>query len=348
MHVILYYTISKFCIFLCFLKGVLMLKDEVLLILENNIGGNISGSDIGKSLHLTRAAVWKAVNALRENGYIIEAIQNKGYCLIPQNKQVSISGIRKTLATQTLGNTIEILKTVGSTNEYAKIVAQNGGKDGFVVIAEQQTNGKGRLGRIFVSPKGVGIYMSVLLRPNLTAEDTSFATVAAAVAVSNAIEKVSGFIPDIKWINDIFYNGKKLCGILTEASLECETGKLQYLIIGIGINVSETSVNLPNELSEIATSIFDIVGLEVSRNELIASILNELENSLSMLANQRQNILEQYKKRLFILGKSVFLKSEDKLEKVTAIDIDSNAHLIVQCDDGTIKSISSGEVSIKI
>ena len=325
-----------------------MLKDEVLSILESNININISGSDIGKKLHLTRAAVWKAVKALREGGYIIEAIQNKGYCLIPQNRQISISGIRKTLKTQILGKEIEILQTVGSTNEYIKMAAQNGANEGLVVIAEQQTNGKGRQGRSFASPKGVGIYMSVLLRPDFAAEDASFATVAAAVAVSNAIENVAKFNPAIKWINDIFYNGKKLCGILTEASLECETGKLQYLIIGIGINISETSSNLPNELSEIVTSIVDIVGFEVSRNELIASVLNELENSLSMLQNNKQNILEQYKKRLFILGKAIFLQSKESQEKVTAIDIDSNAHLIVQYDDGTIKAIASGEVSIKI
>jgi BirA family biotin operon repressor/biotin-[acetyl-CoA-carboxylase] ligase len=325
-----------------------MLQDEVLSILENNIGKSISGSVIGIKLHLTRAAVWKAVKALREDGYLIEAIQNKGYCFMPQNKQISISGIRKTLDTRILGNTIEYLKTVDSTNRYVKAAAQNGAKEGLTVIAEQQTNGKGRQDSCFSSPRGSGIYMTVLLRPDLTADDAAFVTVAAAVAVSQAIEQIAGFSPEIKWINDIFYKGKKLCGILTEASLECESGNVQYLAIGIGINMSETKSCLPLELQNTATSIFDIVGYELSRNDLISRIINELESCLRQLQSDRQYLLEQYKKRLFILGKTVVLKTHASEEKVTVIDINSDAHLIVRYSDGTITAVSSGEVSIII
>jgi BirA family biotin operon repressor/biotin-[acetyl-CoA-carboxylase] ligase len=323
-----------------------MLKDEVLSILENSCGDSISGTVMGNKLHLTRAAVWKAVKALREDGYLIEAIQNKGYCLIQQNSQISIAGIRKTLDTQILGNTIELLKSVNSTNEYIKIAAQNRAAEGLVVIAEQQTSGKGRQGRSFSSPLGSGIYMTVLLRPNLIADDAAFVTVTAAVAVSQAIERVAGFVPEIKWINDIFYNSKKLCGILTEASLECESGRVQYIAVGIGINMSATASNLPHELQDTATSIFNITGYEVSRNALIASILNQLEYCLNKLQNDRQYILEQYKNRLFILGKTVALKTHKSSETVTVIDIDSYAHLIVKLSDGTMTAVSSGEVSI--
>lgn len=222
------------------------LKDKVLEILEDNRGRSVSGNKIAVSLGMTRSAVWKAVKQLREEGYTINAVTNRGYCLTSDNDILNEPSVISFLETKELGRKMDIFKSIDSTNNFAKSLAQLGAVNGHTIIAEQQTAGKGRMGKKFYAPNNQGIYLSVIVRPQLSVEYALMITSCAAVAVAEAIEKVSGLRCGIKWVNDLYSNGKKLCGILTEAAIGVEQGGLEYAVIGIGINVSNTS--FPKEL----------------------------------------------------------------------------------------------------
>ena len=213
-------------------------KESVFELIKSEDGKAISGENIAKSLSISRAAVWKAINALRKDGYSISAVTNKGYWM--NGDYISKSDIEAHLNDKN-SFSITVLKEVDSTNTYLKNAAEKGEKDGSVIIAETQTAGRGRIGRNFYSDKG-GLYMSILIRPDMPTERSLFITTGTAVAVSKAIEKTSGKSVGIKWVNDIFIGGKKVCGILTEGTSNFETGQLQYAVVGIGINVTEPTV----------------------------------------------------------------------------------------------------------
>ena len=209
-------------------------KDEVLKELENNKGDYISGGQLADNLGVSRNSVWKAIKALEKSGYEINAIPNKGYCLAEKNDILSSYSIKQHLKNPHLD--ISVFSSVTSTNTILKEMAEQGAKEGTVIIAEEQTAGRGRTGKQFYSPKGTGIYISILLRPDIPAEESLFLTTSAAVATARAIEDVSDKRALIKWVNDIYLEDKKTCGILTEGAFNVETGKLDYAIVGIGIN----------------------------------------------------------------------------------------------------------------
>ncbi len=241
-----------------------------------------------------------------------------------------------------MGKELSVYSVIDSTNNAAKLLAKNGAPHGAVVVAGRQTAGKGRLGRSFYSPDAEGIYMSVILRPQLRAEYSILMTSAVSVAAARAIELVSGVSVKIKWVNDLYWNGKKLCGILTESSL-APGGTLDYAVIGIGINVSTNS--FPPELSDKATSLAAAGCGELDANRLIAEILNQFAVVYRQL--ETREFLEEYKARSCVLGKTVqVLRGEDVYE-ATAIDIDRDAHLLVATKSGEQRVLSSGEVSLK-
>lgn len=189
------------------------LKHKVLSYLENNKGNSVSGGKLAEKLGVTRSAVWKAIKSLQDEGYSITAVTNKGYCLSEQNDILSAESIKPYLNKKNKNIDIKVFKTIDSTNTYAKTLAQNGAPQGTVVISEEQTAGRGRMGRSFYSPASTGIYMSIVLRPKLSLEDSLLITTSVAVAVSNAIEKIAYIDTKIKWVNDIYFGDKKLCGI---------------------------------------------------------------------------------------------------------------------------------------
>lgn len=320
-------------------------KDCVLSLLEKSKGEAISGSEIALQLELSRTAVWKAVKALQAEGHIIEATSNKGYTLTNESNLISLQGIVSALNSDTIFNNIIIEKSLGSTNDEAKLLGHKNAPSGTVVIAEAQTDGKGRMGRSFYSPKAGGIYMSVLLRPTQSAAQTLIITAAAAVAVCRAIEKAYGVYCQIKWVNDIYLNGKKLVGILTEASMNFETGLLQYLVAGIGVNI--TTNDFPQEISEVATALQPFCKLPISRSFLIGVILNELSDILKDL--EEKSFLEEYKSRSCVLDKKIcILRGNAEKEIATAIDINEQGHLVVKREsDGEIYALNSGEISIR-
>lgn len=252
--------------------------------------------------------------------------------------------IREKLRENTLVSDIQIFSELDSTNRYLKELAKEGAKAGTVIIANKQSAGRGRLGRSFFSPEGTGIYMSILIRPEIELQKSVRITSMAAVAVARAIERVSGIETKIKWVNDIFLNGKKVCGILTESGISTITGTLEYAVLGIGINVG--TIQFPEELKDIATSICNECSHTVTRNELIVEILKELEYWYPSL--QDGSFLKESRKRSLLLGKDILIVGNgEKNYEAKALDLDDMGHLWIE-KEGKKEMLHSGEVSIKI
>ena len=232
-----------------------MLRDEVLALLKGRGGEPLSGQAVSQELGVSRAAVWKAVEALRQEGYVISSAPNRGYALEQSPDRVSAGELAGALAGRLLGRNLVCLESVDSTNNEAKRRAMGRESDGLAVVALEQTGGRGRRGRSFLSPPGKGIYLSVLLRPRCSLEQVSALTAWTAVAVCDALEKLCGFRPGIKWPNDVIWEGRKLCGILTELELEAESGRLSHVIVGVGVNISQTAEDFGPELAPVAASL---------------------------------------------------------------------------------------------
>ena len=232
-------------------------KNEILHILESNKGSNISGQELADILSVSRTAVWKAINLLKDEGYPIEAASNKGYSLSVSSDFLSSEGIRLFLNEEYKNIPITVYKTIESTNSEAKLLAVQNAEHGTIVVSEEQTKGRGRFGRDFFSPSDSGIYMSIILKPKLNMENAVLITTAAAVAICDAIEKFTNKVSRIKWVNDIFIGDRKVCGILTEAVTNFESGMMESVIVGIGINVKTKNEDFPLELQDTAGSIFN-------------------------------------------------------------------------------------------
>lgn len=320
-------------------------KDEVLKELENNKGDYISGGQLADNLGVSRNSVWKAIKALEKSGYEINAIPNKGYCLAEKNDILSSYSIKQHLKNPHLD--ISVFSSVTSTNTILKEMAEQGAKEGTVIIAEEQTAGRGRTGKQFYSPKGTGIYISILLRPDIPAEESLFLTTSAAVATARAIEDVSDKRALIKWVNDIYLEDKKTCGILTEGAFNVETGKLDYAIVGIGINVCIPDGGFPDNIKDIATAIFDKQTDSINKRSIL--IANLLDYFMEYYKDfKSKSYVKEYIERSMIIGKTITVIEGSKTSVAKAIDIDKSCRLKVQFEDGTTKWLSSGEVSTKI
>lgn len=326
------------------------IKDNIISILESNKGLFISGEKLANDLNVSRTAIWKAVKSLRNEGYNIYSVSNKGYSLSKETDMLSSKIIKNNMPKYSNKFNFKIYKTVESTNIIARDMAVNGAESGTVVLAEEQTNGYGRNGKSFFSPYGTGIYMSIIL--NLKKEkklfNSSFITTAAAMAVSKSIEEVSNENTQIKWVNDVFINEKKVCGILTEGAFSFEDGRLDYAVIGIGVNVNFPKNGFPKELDNIAASINlknDTINTQSDmRNILIAKIL---ENLYDYYFNDVV-FYEEYKKRSFLIGKKVSININDKEHIVRVLDIDETFALIIEFQNGKIDRVISGSVNYKL
>jgi BirA family biotin operon repressor/biotin-[acetyl-CoA-carboxylase] ligase len=326
------------------------LKEQVLLILMSSKGNFVSGEEISKQLYVSRNAVWKAINSLRADGFIIDAAQNKGYLLsggeTDDFTRYGILRIRQLLKKSAADADITIKDTVTSTNTLLRISAENGAPSKTVLIANEQTEGRGRHGKSFYSPADTGIYMSVLLRPDFKADKAFFITAGAAVSVVRAIKKVCGIKAGIKWINDIMLNGKKICGILTEAVTDFESGSLQYAVMGLGVNISRPKGGFPSEISDIASSLYSE---EAAGNELKCALAAEILNNFFDICERMSvdKLTEEYKSYSVVLGKRIRVISSNAEYYATAVDIDKNARLIVRDENGDMHTLSSAEVSVR-
>ena len=320
-------------------------KSEILHILEINRGSNISGQDLAETLSVSRTAVWKAVKSLREEGYVIDAASNKGYSLSFTSDVLSAGGIRTFLNSEYKDIPLIIYKSLTSTNTEAKKASMENAEHGTVIISEEQTKGRGRFGRDFFSPPQSGIYMSIILKPNLNITNSVLITTAAAVAVCIAIDKFSDEKPKIKWVNDIYIGNKKVCGILTEAVTDFESGMVDSIVVGIGLNVKTKKDEFPNELCKIAGSIFQPSDDFNMRNELSAEIINNILSICNVLEDKK--FLKIYKERSMILGENILYKENSEWIEGYAQDIDEYGGLIIIQTNGQQAVLKSGEVSIR-
>jgi len=320
-----------------------MTKDLVLQRLRLGGGDYVSGGTLSSELSLSRTAVWKAVEQLRADGFVIESAPKKGYRLLSGGDALSESGVRLYLRHRELD--VKVYKSISSTNTVLKKMAENGAAEGTVLVAEEQTAGRGRMSRSFYSPPRSGLYMSILLRPHLSAQIATRITACAAVAVAEAVETLTGARAEIKWVNDVLVNGKKVCGILTEGSIDCETGLLHYAIVGIGINIRPPEGDFPEELRTIAGAL-PTVGGEDLRCRLAAAVLDRLTDFYERLPEQ--DCYDAYKSRSCLIGREInILPLGAEPIPATAVDVEPDFSLRVRLADGTEKLLNSGEVSVR-
>ncbi|MDE7464672.1 MAG: biotin--[acetyl-CoA-carboxylase] ligase [Clostridiales bacterium] len=321
-------------------------KDEVIAVLSES-GGYVSGEKISERLGISRTAINTAVKSLRAEGYVIDSSTNKGYALSHSPDTVSCGMLSLYLGKERAEN-ITCLDCVDSTNNYLRKSALDGAESGHVVIAESQTAGRGRLGKSFASPAGKGVYMSLLLRPqNVTAEEVSSVSAWVASAIHNAVFAACGVRTGIKWVNDITLGSKKLCGILTEMSIESETKRIQYMIVGIGVNVNEDEADFPEEYRGIATSLHIHTKEKFDRAKLAAEMIKSLDALAADLPHNKQPYLDTYRKYNVTTGKDVRLISLSGDSVGYAVDITDDFGLRVRSENGEEKTVHSGEVSVR-
>ncbi|HEX2925899.1 MAG TPA: biotin--[acetyl-CoA-carboxylase] ligase [Ruminiclostridium sp.] len=305
----------------------------------------ISGEEISKAFNVSRTAVWKHINELRKDGYVIDSSSKKGYRLIKAPDILDAREI-KVPEGQHMGSNIYHFDEIDSTNNYAKKIAIEGCSHGTVIIADRQTLGRGRVGRQWQSDTAEGIWFSIVLRPDVEPENVQIITLAASVAVVEAISETQGIVCGIKWPNDIILDGKKLGGILTE--LSAEPGHINHVVVGIGLNVNQDSEGFRDEIKHKAVSLKMYKGKPISRADLLGGILYKFEEIYkSVLLVKNQDIIDKWKKYSVTIGKEVKITYRDVEYIGTAHSIASDGKLIVECMDGVTREISAGEIQVR-
>lgn len=319
------------------------MKEQVLKMLESD-GGYVSGEYLSRVLGVSRTAVWKAIKNLRDEGYVIDSVTNRGYCLKKKPDLLSEAIIGRELNTSVVGTKIEIMRTVDSTNEEIKRRAVRGAKSGLIIVAESQSGGKGRLGRSWSSEVGEGIYFSFLLKPDMPPSEISAITLSAGYAVCMALREYTGLDAKIKWPNDVLINNKKVCGILTEMAAQIDM--VDYIVVGIGINVNHKS--FPEELSGKATSVYIETGRDTDRNELLREVIKRLDIIMAeFLTGMPESRKNHFKELCITLGRQVTTVHGGTEIKGTAVDVSCDGDLVIRDDSGKLVYINSGEVVVQ-
>ena len=314
-------------------------KQLVLQRLQNN-NSYISGQSLADELNVSRASIWKAINALKKEGYNIDSITNKGYKLISDMDVLSKDEILKSIPDYSDLVTLYTNPTVTSTNTVLKDLYEKNTPEFTLVVADGQTDGRGRFGRNFYSPEKTGIYFSFLLKPSFTVTSSIKITSMTAVAVCDAIKLLTNVHPKIKWINDIFVDNHKVCGIFTEASNNFESGALNYIVIGFGINIS--TMDFPSDIQNTAGSL----NCQVSRNELIGTIINNLIHMYNNFSDE--SYVKKYKDYSLMINKEICYKQNGNTFTGTVISINDNCELVVKDSNGSIITLNSGDITCKL
>lgn len=309
-------------------------KEEVLNYLISNSNGYISGEGLAQKLGKTRASVWKAIKSLQADGYSIDAITNKGYRLNDKNDILNAEIISSKLESDLK---VIYYPSIDSTNTEAKRLIVNGESSDMLLVADEQTAGRGRQGKSFYSPALTGIYMTLVTHPMKELESVVGATTATAVAVCRAIEKTTDKKPKIKWVNDVYLNGQKICGILTEAITDFETQTVTSIVIGVGMNIK--TVDFPADVKNAGS-----LDSNVKRADLICAIADEL---IKINSNPWEDVLEYYRKHSMIVGEKINFIQNGKVTPATAVSIDEKGGLTVQLENGEITTLRSGEISVR-
>jgi BirA family biotin operon repressor/biotin-[acetyl-CoA-carboxylase] ligase len=332
-----------------------ILKQQILKELKKKLNEFVSGEELSNKLNVSRTAIWKNIKSLQAEGYEIDSSTKKGYSLLSVGDILNKYEIAEGLKTSNIGKDIIYLATVDSTNDYAKKIAAENEKEGAVIIAGDQTKGRGRLGRHWSSGEHKGVWMSVILKPDIPSERIQIITLAAAVAVVKTIKNLYGIETGIKWPNDIILDGKKVCGILTE--MNCEADRINYIVVGIGLNVCMEKADFPKGYREKATSLLIYSNKnkdkhklmqKFARSEIIKRILVELEDAyIKLNKNEIAGIIKEWKNFSVTLGREVKVISRNSEFSCIAKDISEDGKLVVECPNGSVKYISSGEVSVR-
>lgn len=307
--------------------------------------GYLSGQEICEKFNVSRTAVWKVIKQLETEGYEIEAVRNKGYRLIQAGDLLSRMELASSMQTEWIGKEILYFDETDSTNTELKKAAEQNAEQGTLAVADYQSMGKGRRGRSWTSPHGVGIWMSLLLRPKLHPSCASMLTLVAALAVADGIREACGLEAEIKWPNDIVVNGKKVCGILTEMSTELDF--INYVVVGIGINANTTE--FPEEIREIATSLYLETGSRISRSRVIGEVMKAMERYYALFLARRDmsDLLESYNERLANKNNVVRVLVPEGEYVGVSEGINSEGELLVRMEDGELRTVLSGEVSVR-
>lgn len=323
------------------------MKNKILSMLRE-ADGYLSGQELSARLGVSRAAVCKAVERLRQEGYTIQSAPNRGYCLAQVTAKLCREEILAHLPDPfPWRESLIAMDCVDSTNTRLKALAAQGAPHGTVLVADQQTGGRGRRGRGFSSPSGMGVYLSALLRPSCPPGKLMHLTCAVAEAMCHAVESTAGIRPGIKWTNDLVIGGRKLAGILTELSLEAESGTVDYAVVGIGVNCCQTLSDFPEEIRETATSLKLVTGRETDRNAMAAAMISALHTMDGTLLSHQAEILDAYRRDCITLGREVVLLRGEERRYGTALSVDDAGALVVQFADGSREAVSSGEVSVR-
>lgn len=316
-------------------------KEQLLRLLEDNRERHVSGAAMAKAIGVSRNAVWKAVKALRAEGYAIDAVTNRGYALSQENDLLSPQGIERFLP-DSHAFAVTVRKRVDSTNAEARRRALEGAAEGTVVVAEEQTAGKGRPGKTFFSPAATGLYLSIVLRPTLAADRGQFITCAAAVACAQAIEQVTGAESLIKWVNDIYCDGRKVAGILTEGVVDMESGRFEHAVLGMGVNVRVPASGFPSEIADVAGAVCD-EAVGALRSRLTAEMLARFWSLYKNLPDR--SFYDEYRRRCFLLGQPIVVTRNGSRVRARAVDLTEDFKLVVELPDKTRRELPHGEVS---
>lgn len=320
------------------------MKTEILRCLRET-DGYVSGQELCERLKVSRTAVWKVIRQLQAEGYEIDAVRNKGYCLKESGDAYTQEELQSVMSSRWAGRNLFFLEEVDSTNNMARTLAEQGAPEGTLVVTANQTAGKGRRGRSWTAPRGSSIAMSILLRPEFAPERASMLTLVAAMAVARGIREVTGIAAGIKWPNDIVADGRKLCGILTEMSTEIEC--IRYVVIGIGINVSIRE--FPEELRSTATSLELCTGAPVKRALLIDACMRAFEDCYEKFLKTLDLTLlqEEYNQELVNVEREVRVLTPAGDYSGISHGVNREGELIVELADGEIRNVVSGEVSVR-
>ena len=319
------------------------MREKILKVILDNEKEFISGEELSKKLGISRTAIWKHIRILRSQGYNIESVNKKGYRLVDEPTDLlNPQNIYRNLKTKFIGKNVLHFETIDSTNDYAKKIG-NELRDGSVIISEEQTKGKGRLGRVWESKAGEGIWISIILKPNIIPNKAPFITLIAGASIVKALN-ILGVDAKIKWPNDITINNKKLSGILTELSAEIE--QVNYIVVGIGMNVKDT--DFEEELKDKATSLYK-ENYNVSRIDIVKEILCQFEKLYLdyIEKDDKKEVLDICRQYSAIINKEIYVIKNDQKELVDCIGINEEGNLIIKNKDGNLEEIMSGEVSIR-
>ncbi len=320
--------------------------NEKLIELLKSSNDYISGEEISKEFGLTRASVWKHIKALKELGYEIEGVSRKGYKLISCPDIIVPSEISSYLNTKFMGREVFYFQEISSTNDYGKTL-EGKAKNGALVVSETQVGGKGRLGRVWKSPKG-GLWFSLYLTPSIEPMKASKITQVAAAALVKVLYEEFNINAKIKWPNDVYINNKKATGILTE--MKCEMERINYLIVGIGINVNIEPCDFHEDVKDTATSIFIEAGKKINRTELLGKFLNTFEELYIDVVdnNNFSNVVNICRTHSLLINKQVYWIVGNNVTPVKCLGINDEGELIVKTEDGNVTNVISGEITTKI